>query len=208
MGLDSVSRRRTFGLPSGAVWGAVLLLVTACAQEPVPQDTFYRLSNPVADGAGAAVLNGVVEVERFTADGLNGGRPIVYSRADAPLQLKEYHYHFWVEPPAVMLQDRIVTFARAAGLAKTVVTPETRVEPDFILNGRILRFEQILGARTEIIINLEISIRAIASDRIHLLKTYEKRLPAVDASVPSAVRALDAAFAEILNTLATDLRGL
>lgn len=209
MGLMARLKRNAFGAPARIIATAMLALFAAsCAQEPVPQDTFYRLGTPAAEAAGTVVFNGVLEVERFAADGLNGGRPIVYSQAEAPLQINEYHYHFWVEPPAVMLQDRIVTFIRGAGLAGTVVMPEMRVEPDFILSGRILRFEQVLGSEAEVAIRLEIGVRAVASDQILLIKTYEQRQPAADGSVPSAVRAFDAAFADMLANLGTDLRGL
>ena len=187
---------------------AAVVLFAACAPEPVPQDNFYRLSVPQADPADRPALDGILEVERFGADGLSGGRPIVYSRADTPSRLNEYHYHLWVEPPSVMVQDRFVAFARNAGLAATVVTPDMRVEPEYILTGRILRFEQVLGDAPQAVVGLEIGVRAVADGRIVLLRAYERGVPAADASVPAAVRSFDAALADIMQAFAADLRSL
>ena len=90
---------------------AVALGLGACAQPEIPQDKYYRLN--VTTSAKAAVkLDGVLEVERFRADGLISGRPIAYSENKG--HLSEYHYHFWVEPPVDLLQDAMVSFLRNA----------------------------------------------------------------------------------------------
>ena len=82
-------------------------VLAACAQPPLPQDHFYRLSvgapgNPRAEPR----FKGTLEVGRFVADGLTAGRPVVYSMADRPNELREYRYHFWTEPPPTMLRDQ------------------------------------------------------------------------------------------------------
>ena len=75
-------------------------------------------------------------MDRFVADGLTAGRPIVYSESGRPREVLEYHYHFWTEPPTILLRDQLVVYLRAAKVADTVVTPEHRVEPDYEARGQ------------------------------------------------------------------------
>lgn len=189
-----------------AVFAAILS--AGCTQDPVPQDSFYRLSGPSdVQPAPAPVLSGVLEVARFRADGLVAGRSLVYSRADVPQRLNEYNYHFWVEPPTVMLQDRLIAFARDARLAATVVTPEMRVEPEYMLSGRIQRFEQVIGAQPQAVLSMEIGLHT-GDGRLVLLESYAHVEPAADTSVPATIVAFDRALAAILARLADDLRRL
>jgi len=207
-------RRGGFGEPESrrggarrlAVWSAVFLTVVlaACAQDPIPQDNFYRLGSPAAVAPAAAPLPGTLEIERFRAEGLGAGRAIVYSRADQPLRLNEYNYHFWAEPPAVLLQEQLVAYARAARLAERVVTPEMRIEAQQVLTGRIVRLEQVLGPQPQAIVSLEIALRQLGSDRPPLLATYERAEPAADASVGAAVAAVDRALNHIFSRFVAD----
>ena len=180
------------------------LFVAACAQDPIPQDNFYRLGSPAAVAPAPAPLRGTLEIERFRAEGLGAGRAIVYSRTDQPLRLNEYNYHFWAEPPAVLLQEQLVAYARAARLAERVVTPEMRIEAQQVLTGRIVRLEQVLGPQPQVIVSLEIALRQVGSDRPPLLGTYERVEPAADASVGAAVVAVDRALNHIFSRFIAD----
>ena len=65
-------------------FAATALLVTACTQPELPQDHYYRL-NVASPQQVSLKLDGVLEVERFRADGLTSGRPIVYSKGNGNL---------------------------------------------------------------------------------------------------------------------------
>ncbi len=149
-------------------------LLVSCSQPPVPQDNFYRLQ-VTAPGTSLAKtpLDGTLEVARLLADGLTAGRPIVYSEAARPLEANEYHYHFWTDSPTVLLRDELVSYLRRAGVAKNVVTPEMRLEPDFVLTGKIKRLEQVRGDPSKVVISLELALRDRRGDRLLLVKTYD-----------------------------------
>ncbi len=89
------------GVAKSVVTVVLLVMLAACAaQAPVPQDKYYRLQAiPAFQPLSSPVLSGVLEIERFMADGLTAGRPIVYVDAADPNQLREYHYHFGRRPP-------------------------------------------------------------------------------------------------------------
>lgn len=189
----------------GLCLGAALALA-ACAPATVPQDNFYRLHTPaVATAFAKPPLPGTLEVERIEADGMIAARPIVYSDAAKPNQVGEYHYHFWTESPAALVQDALVEYLRGAGAAKMVVTPEVRVEPEYLLSGRLLRFEQVRGGSAKVVMTLEARLRETAADRLLLLKTYSVEVPAASDSVPAAVTAFDSALAQVFAALAKDI---
>ena len=192
-----------------ARWPIIFLLAVlgaACSQPPVPQDRFYRLQVAPPTAVPAALrLPGILEVPRFAADGLMAGRPIVFSEANAPTEVSAYFYHFWLEPPGVMLRDELVAYLRAAGVAKTVVTPELRLEPDFILTARIKRIEQGRGAAPKAVVILEVAINSRRDDRLLLLKTYEVEKAAADNGVGAAVDALGGGLTTVFARLVADI---
>jgi len=175
---------------------AALTVVGACAQPEVPEDNFYRLRvEPPKNAAPSPRFKGTIEVERFAADGLTAGRPIVYTESGEAYRLKEYHYHFWTEPPTVMLRDQLVMYLRAAGIADAVVTPEMRVEPQYVLTGKIKRLEKVTGPKPMAVLELELGLRE-ASGKLVFLDTYLVERAAENDSVGAAVQALNRALAE------------
>lgn len=185
---------------------ALSLGLAACAQPPLPQDHFYRLEAPRPTAPNAQPrLKGVIEVPRFTADGLVAGRPLVYTEAGKEHELLDYHYHFWVEPPGLMLQDRLVHFLRAAKLADNVVTPELRIEADYVINGRIRRLERVVGAKPpRAVLELELGLRRAKGDRILWLETYRGEPDCAEDSVTSAVQALNGALGTVFQRFLDD----
>lgn len=188
---------------------ALLLVLGACAQPEVPTDRFYRLDVAAPETRLAKPpLAGTLEVSRFIADGLTAGRPIVYSESGRPREVLEYHYHFWTEPPTIMLRDQLVTYLRAANVASTVVTPEHRVEPDYELSGKIKRLEQVKGTPPGAVVELELALKRSADGQILLLDTYRIEAEARTGSVVAAVDALNSALGLIYTRFTNDISGL
>ncbi|MCG8512365.1 MAG: ABC-type transport auxiliary lipoprotein family protein [Rhodospirillales bacterium] len=183
--------------------------LAACSQPPVPQDHFYRLQVLAPESAmSQPKLDGTLEVARLVADGLTAGRPIVFSEAASPLEVSEYHYHFWTEPPTVMLHDELVTYLRAANVARSITTPQLRLEPDYVLTGKIKRLEQVRGTPTKVAAVIELALRDRRDDRLLMVKTYSVENETEGPGVAAAVRSLNAAMASIYQRFVADLSGL
>ncbi len=184
-------------------------LLGACTQPQVPEDRFFRLNLPAPEKTLAKPsLEGTLEIERFVADGLTAGRPIVYSQADTPNQVNQYHYDFWTEPPTIMLRDQLVAYLRAAGAAARIVTPDLRADPEYVLTGRIKRLEQVLGSPSGAMVELELALRRTADATVMLVETYRVEAKAKSATVAAAVTAINGAVAEIYAKFAADLAGI
>ncbi len=184
-------------------FGAVALTLAACAQPELPDDNYYRLSVTPAP-AGSVLLNGVLEVERFRADGLISGRPIAFTAGKG--HLSEYHYHFWVEPPVDLLQDAMVKYLRGANLARHVVTPELRMEEHYLLTGKIKRLERDLASGHNIAVEIELGLKRTVDDKILVLKTYNRLLQQNGTNVHGAVQAINAALSDIYAEFLNDVR--
>lgn len=201
---------RTTSLRRGvaAIAGLALLGgLTACGSAPpVPEDHFYRLQAVYAGSAPVAkVLAGTVEIDRFVADGLTSERPVVYSEAGKPNEVKAYHYHFWIKAPTVMLRDELVTFLREAGVADTVVTPAMRVQADYVLTGKIKHLEQVIGEPGRTMLEVELGLRRPSDGKLLFLKSYRQENASGGPDVASAVDSLNTAlsiiYADFLNDL-------
>lgn len=181
-------------------------MVAACGSAPpVPEDQFYRLRVTPEPSAGKKLLPGTLEIERFVADGLTAGRPIVYSESGKPYQVREYHYHFWTQPPTVMLRDELVAFLRAAKVSDAVVTPEMRVPADFVVTGKIIRLENVVGTPSQAVLELEIAVRKASGGKLVFLDTYRIESDARASGVDDAVSALNNALAAIYRNFLSDL---
>ena len=186
----------------------VALSVAGCSQPPVPKDNYYRLQVATPQAAPAPIFKGVIEVSRFVADGLTASRPIAYSKADSPHQLNAYHYHFWTEPPVVMLRDQLVAFLRAANAADLIVTPEIRSTVDYVLTAKIKRLEKIAGSSSSAVVELELGLQDNHKDRVVHLKTYRVETTAKSSSVADAVVALNKALGSAYTLFVEDLKKL
>jgi cholesterol transport system auxiliary component len=184
---------------------AAVLLAACGSAPPVPEDQFYRLRVTPAPSPGQKLLPGTVEIDRFVADGLTAGRPIVYSESGKPYQVREYHYHFWTQPPTVMLRDELVAFLRAAKVADAVVTPEMRVPADFVLTGKISRLEKVVGEPPKAVLEMELAVRKAAGGKLVFLDTYRIESTSDGAGVDDTVNALNQALATIYRKFLSDL---
>ncbi len=186
--------------------GAMSFL-TACAQAPVPEDHYYRLNLTNTAGAAAVKIDGIVEVERLIADGLLDSRPVLFTGSATSTEVQSYHYHFWSQPPSIMLQNALVAKLQQSRVAKSIVTPDLRIEPDFILAGKIFRFEQITGASNQVIVSLELSLKNAKLDKLIHLNTYTVEVPSSNASVVAAVTAFGVGVDQIILAFLKDLHG-
>ncbi len=179
--------------------------LTACGSSaPVPEDQFYRLTIS-APSPSKTLFPGIMEVDRFVADGLTAGRPIIYSESGKPFQVKKFHYHYWIQPPTVMLRDELVSYLRARKISDMVVTPEMRVTPDYVLTGKIKRLEKVLGNPPKAVLELELGLRKASGNKILHLDTYRVETvsdgPGVDAAVKSLNTALTSIYADFVKDI-------
>lgn len=183
---------------------AVGLLSACAAPPPAPEDQFYRLDITAAN-PGALALNGVVEVDRFVASGGLANRPLLFSQSGSNA-VSEYHYHFWMEPPPILLQSALVSYLRSDNVATRVVTPEMRATPDYSIMGRIMRLEVVRGAKTVGAVTFELTLRRESDDKLLVLGEYRAEVPAGTNGMQTDVAAIEHAASQAFAQFVADIR--
>lgn len=177
---------------------ALLLALTLAgcgSAPPAPADNFYRLQTPTAS---ATKLPLAVDIRRVQADSLYAERPIIYSEAGNLRQLRQYHYHLWLYPPAQMLRDalRAQWPAPATASGKTVT-----------LDARIVAFDRIVsnGSGSNSSAQAALEVTVTAGNQTLIEKRYQAEQASSDATLTAFVVAMEGALGRIYAEVAQDL---
>lgn len=188
---------------------AVLLvgLVAGCASAPpAPEDAFYRLSpRAAAPLVGEPMLKGSVEVDRFAASGSLANRPVLFLEAGSNA-VSEYHYHFWIEAPPILLQNALVSYLRSTGIAERVVNPEMRVSPDYTVQGRLMRLETLVGETPKGVVEVELSLRRESDGALLVLGEYASEVPSASKGIKADVLAIEKAANNAFQKFVADIQ--
>lgn len=183
---------------------AVGLAGVACAGRPPPPDTFHRLVVPAPASRVATRLEGALEVDRPSAVDALRSRPLAVVDAGSGV-LRHARYDLWVEGPPALVQDALVDYLRAAGVAERVVTPELRDDPRWLVAGRIERFERMAGDGGGAAVRLELSLRERGGGPPLVYGVYEATRGADGDSNAAAIGALGAAVGEAFEAFVADV---
>jgi ABC-type uncharacterized transport system auxiliary subunit len=202
----SAARRRRLAPPVAPLLALLVAGLAACSQPEVPPDQFYRLAVTTPEAAAVAPrLPGTLVVERPDAEGLLTGRPIVYTTSAPSAALLEHRYDFWEKAPALLVRDALVGCLDRAGMARRVVTEQTRVDAEFAVLGRLVRFERIEATPPRVAVEMQLGLRDTRSRDLLLWTTYTDERPARDDSMTASIAAFDEAVSEICRQLIADL---
>jgi len=180
------------------------LTLAACTAPPPPPDRFYRVEPPPpAARFVKPPLAGVLEVGRLTSDGAVAERALAFvTHENGPLG--HYKYDLWSESPSVMIQDRLAQYLTLAGAAEKVVTPELQVPPDWILRGKVRRFEQ-LASGTQVVVEIQLAVTSARDGQLVLQDTYTAQVAAPSSSVEAAAAAFESGVSEVFVRFTADL---
>ncbi len=195
--------------PGICLFLCLVLFLGGCAGTgAVPEDHFYRLATlSVEQPFELPPLAGVLRVERVEAVGLLRDRALLYSHAATPQQLQRHHYHHWVGPPPVLVQDQLVQYLRDRRLADLVVTDSMDRNADLHLRLEVRDFSRRLHANGGAAVRVELGLIAQPAGREPplLVRRYMREEMASNGSPAAAVTAFDVALAEIYGELVRDL---
>ena len=187
---------------------AVAMLLGCATQEPVPENNFYRLQIDAPQQPAGSILNGTLAVGPLQGNGLVGGRAMVYSEASLPLQLRQYHYHNWIESPPQLLQEQLVLFLRAAGVAKQVISTDTGVNAEYLVSGKIRKLLENRSSNGALVtVGLELALIRTRDMQMLLLKDYEQtEVVSKENTMHDVVTAYGLAVSKLYKNFLDDLR--
>ena len=184
-------------------------VLSACASGPPPEDVFYTLAPVTTPPASASPLTGTILVNRLATRGFTGGRRIVFRDEKQPLQIQRYHYLYWADAPAVMIQDQLAQGLRDAAIADYVITPAERARADWIGSGNLLRMEHHPDARPPAVaVEVELGIVSAACRDSVFLKRYSVHQAAQNKQIDQAIPAFERALRRLIGQFLKDARGV
>lgn len=186
----------------------VAMAWVGCASGPAPRDQFYRLEAATPRAFESPPLAGTLEVDRPRVEAIAQGRQILYRDASKGGEIARHAYHHWADPPSLMLQDQLVRYLRAASVAENVVTPAIHVESDYVVSGRVVRFERVLGGgESRVAVEIELTLLRKKGRELLLLETYREERTAADAGVAASATAFGQATSAIFERFVADIPG-
>lgn len=189
---------------------ALLLIsgLAACAAPPQPEDHFYRLEVGVPTATVAQPqLDGTLTVQRLHMPGVYGERPLLYSTAQAPTELRQYHYHYWIDNPARLIEAQLTAYLRAADIARNVNAPTNGGMADYQISGTVHRLEQRLDRNgAHAIAELELIVTRKADNSALLNRIYRADITTTTASALAAAQGMSQALTVCFEQLVADLR--
>ncbi|MCW9012748.1 MAG: ABC-type transport auxiliary lipoprotein family protein [Gammaproteobacteria bacterium] len=187
------------------------LLLSACSFSggEIPADHYYRL--PVA-GINTAIAgklkNNIASllVEPVQADGLYHERSILYVESATPLELGRYHYHYWVEPPAILIRKHIHSALEGLGINSANANTVSPSKMDVSLTSRILGFERLVnGSDSEVLVKLKLGVRYGSNPDKDWSRQYLARLAVPSQSMHDTVATFGRALDQVLAAFFSDL---
>jgi ABC-type uncharacterized transport system auxiliary subunit len=173
---------------------------------PVPTDHYYRLPAPQVSGAATDLAPGPIYVERFLADGVLTERAIAYTQDADATEVRQHHYHHWVDSPTRLVRDHLIDWLRA-DRAAPLVSAAPDVDAELSLFGKIRRFEIVHGRGSgEVVVELEFRVEKRDRDTPLLIERYTERVPLRSDSIGTAVDGFGAALSAIYARLSGDIR--
>lgn len=174
---------------------------------PAPADRYYRLADvPAKDVAVEQwTATGSVEIRELRADGPYLERAILFSEGPGT-HIESYNYHHWIYPPPYLIQQHMVRRFRESHLAPTIVADDRGPKPRFVVSGRIVRFEQVIGPGGALAdVELELEVADSEQGLPLLRKTYRATEPAADSSMEAFVQSMGRALERIYAQFSKDL---
>lgn len=119
---------------------AICLLLSSCGG--VPETYYYTLAfDPATQlNDGHTPLPFALGVEKFQSEVIYDDDRLIYR--DSPFEVKYYFYRRWVAPPRHLVTEKVVGYLSDSGLFERVTTYPSVVNVKYVLNGRLLAFEE------------------------------------------------------------------
>ena len=190
--------------------GVVLVLSGCAPTSQVPEDRFYQIE-AVAPSISVPrpVFPEGLEVDKVSADPLRSGRAVLYRDHRKPLEVKRYHYEFWVDQPPRMVQQALVDYLRASGVADPTGGETRPANRNYALKAHLKRFDRVVGAgRPKVEVELQTTVYANGSRVPLWTNNYLHQQESDAGDMHATAAAMQIALANIFASMVEDLAAI
>lgn len=185
---------------------ALLVLAAGCASDPPPPDRYYRLESIPAESAGK--WNRRIVVQPFEAHGVYSERALLFRReAAGGTAIEQYNYHYWAEPPALMLGDLVADHLRGAFGERQVHRSASRVRPDVVVRPRLRNLVQVLDPEPRALLSIQFTVTDDVNSPL-LVLDYDEAAPLPGTAPREYIEAINRMAGEAAAQLAAKLAAL
>ena len=191
-----------------AVSALVLAGLSGCGSiQPLPSDTFYRLNIvPKVDARsdGQIWTDKTVRVAKFRASGVHRERAIAYTESDQVV-VKQHRYHLWIDSPERILQNELVRYLRAVGVAPAITASDLGND-GFVIQGQIHQMDHVIsadGARVVVAVAFEL-VQQDSGKALVLGTEYRESRPTSGSDMTAVAAAISDAVGIIFEQFVTD----
>jgi len=187
------------------VWLVVLLLCSCATNAPVPDDHYYKLPWGRPSLPEIRLTQGTIFVEQFIADGLYRERPLLHTVDNQGIELKQYHYHHWIDSPSRLLRDQLILYLSASRAANRVTwVPDASAELG--IHGTVKGFERRESGHTDqVFVELEFRVDKHGLEAPVLLSDYQVQVDVTGKEMSDVAIAFESAVSQIYTRLLSDL---
>ncbi|NOZ38371.1 MAG: hypothetical protein GXP11_09985 [Gammaproteobacteria bacterium] len=176
----------------------------------IPRDHYYRLPATTAiKPLTVPLLAGTLAISTVQTSGMLHERAILFVREQQPLEVNPYHYYYWVNTPASLLQQHLLDYLRLKKFARDQHRYRSDNPADFRLEAELLQFERYIRKHSaEARVTLELVLRDNHSKRILLRKRYQQKIKTRSADMADTANAFGEALAIIYKQFSKDVATL
>ena len=189
---------------------AVLLLSGCATTSQIPEDRFYQIE-AVAPSISVPrpVFPEGLGVDKVSADPLRSGRAVLYRDSRKPLEVKRYHYEYWVDQPPRMVPQALVDYLRASGVVDPTGGESRRANGSYALKAHLKRFDRVVGAgRPRVEIELQTTLYANGSGLPLWANNYLHQQESDAGDMHATAAAMQMALANIFASMVEDLAAM
>ena len=183
----------------------VLVLCSCATNAPVPDDHYYKLPWEQVALPQVRLTAGTIFVEQFIADGLYRERALLHTVDKLGIELKQYHYHYWIDSPSRILRDQLIRYL-AASNAATSVSAVPVASAVLGIHGIVKGFERREYDHTDqVFVDLEFRVDKHGKDTPLLMSDYQAQVGVAGPEMNDVVIAFETALSQIFARFLADL---
>lgn len=174
--------------------------LTGCATPP--EERFYDLNTAVTPAKAPIPLT--LAVKEISASGECASERMAYRRNE--VEVGFYLYQRWTRPPAELVREALVTSLRSSGSFANVWEFGRPGEADWVLGGRLRRFEEADTAEGwEARLSLDLFVTDARSGKLIYSRAFERRALAEKRNPAGVAAAMSKLLAQSIEETRTDL---